>query len=161
MKMHSTFHVSLLLFSKHDLIEQQVPELLSVIVESEEGLYFVDSIDDMRWQIQEAQFELLIKWKEYKWRTWKLYTTIKKDTLILIKKFHEDHFSQSASTKWTKDENRQSFSDKQTAKLTEITTSTLIEMKIQSLTWIMISITHIWRNWMNELQIFFLKEFLM
>ena len=48
MKIHSTFHVSLLLFSKHDSIKWQISESLFVIVESEEDLYFVDLIDDMR-----------------------------------------------------------------------------------------------------------------
>ena len=78
MKMHSTFHVSLLLFSKHDSIKQQMFESSFVIIESEEDSYFVDSIDNMRWQIQEAWFELLIKWEEYEQRTWKLYIIIKK-----------------------------------------------------------------------------------
>ncbi len=48
MKIHSTFHVSLLLPSKHDLVGQQVPEPPPVIVESEEDPYFVDLIDNMR-----------------------------------------------------------------------------------------------------------------
>ena len=78
MKMHFTFYISLLLFSKHDLMKQQVSELLFVIVESEKNLYFVDSIDDMKWWIQEVQFELLIKWEKYEQKTWELYTTIKK-----------------------------------------------------------------------------------
>ena len=62
MKMHFTFYISLLLFSKHDLMKQQVS----------------DSIDDMKWWIQEVQFELLIKWEKYEQKTWELYTTIKK-----------------------------------------------------------------------------------
>ena len=92
-KIHSTFHVSLLLFLKHDSVRQQMSELLFVTVESEKNSYFVNLIDNMRWWTQEAQFELLIKWEEYKQKTWKLYTTIKKNTSILIKEFHEDHFS--------------------------------------------------------------------
>ena len=91
MKIHSMFHVSLLLFLKHDLMKQQMSESSFVTVESEENLYFVDLIDNMRWWIQKAQFELLIKWEKYKQRTWKLYMTIKKNTSILIKKFHENH----------------------------------------------------------------------
>ena len=61
MKMHFIFHVNLLLFSKHDSVKQQVSESSFMTVESEENLYFIDSINDMRWQIQEAWFELLIK----------------------------------------------------------------------------------------------------
>ena len=61
MKMYFTFHISLLLFSKHDSERWQVSELSFMTVESEEDSYFVDSINDMRWQIQEAWFELLIK----------------------------------------------------------------------------------------------------
>ena len=77
-----------------------------MIVESEKDLYFVDSINNMKWWIQEAWFELLIKWEEYKQRTWKSYMIIKKDTSILIKEFHEDHSSQSASAEWIKEENQ-------------------------------------------------------
>jgi len=155
MKMHSMFHVSLLLLLKHDLMRWQVSELLLVTVESEEDLYFVNLIDDMRWWIQEAWFELLIKWKEYEWRTWESYTTIKKDALTMKKEFHEDHVSWSVSMKWTKNENRWLLSDKWTSnfmrvkknmKLTEIVTLTLIKIQIWSLTWNTISITHIWRN---------------
>ena len=61
MKIHSTFHVSLLLFLKHDLMRQQMSESLFVTVESEEDSYFVDLIDNMRWWTQETWFELLIK----------------------------------------------------------------------------------------------------
>ena len=48
MKIHSTFHISLLLFLKHDSVRQQMPESSSVTVESEEDLYFVDLIDNMK-----------------------------------------------------------------------------------------------------------------
>ena len=48
MKIHFMFHVSLLLFSKHDSVRQQMPESSSVTVESEEDLYFVDLIDNMK-----------------------------------------------------------------------------------------------------------------
>ena len=61
MKIHSMFHVSLLLFLKHDSVRWQMSESSFVTVENEENLYFVDLIDDMRWQTQEAWFELLIK----------------------------------------------------------------------------------------------------
>ena len=82
-----------------------------MIVENEEDLYFVDSINDMKWNTKFTQFELLIKWEEYKQRTWKSYTTIKKNASILIKKFHEDHSSQSVLTEWIKEENWQLLSD--------------------------------------------------
>ena len=122
----------------------------------------------MRWQTQEAWFELLIKWKEYEQKTWESYMTIKKNVSILIKKFHEDYFLWSALIKWAKNRNKWLFFNKQTSnstrikknmKLTEIITSILIEMQIQSLIWNIISITCIWRNWMNKLQIFFLRIF--
>ena len=48
MKMHFIFHVSLLLFLKHDLIRQQMSESSSVTVESEEDLYFINLIDNMK-----------------------------------------------------------------------------------------------------------------
>ena len=102
----------------------------------------------MKWNMKFTWFELLIKWEEYKQRTWKSYTTIKKNTSTLMKEFHEDYFLQPASAKWAKDGNRQSPSDKQTTnsmkvditktqntktkkniKLTEIITSTLIKIK--------------------------------
>ncbi len=99
MKMYSIFHVSLLLFSKHDLIRWQVSESSSVTVKSEEDLYFIDSINNMRWWTQETWFELLIKWEEYEWRTWESYIIIKKNILILVKEFHEDYLSQSVLIK--------------------------------------------------------------
>ena len=67
-----------MLFLKHDLVEWQVSESLFMIVESEENLYFINSINNMRWQIQKAQFELLIKWEKYEQKTWKSYIIIKK-----------------------------------------------------------------------------------
>ena len=76
-----------------------------MIVENEESSYFVDLIDNMKWNMKFAWFELLIKWEEYKQRTWESYTMIKKDTSILIKEFHEDHSSQSVSAEWIKEEN--------------------------------------------------------
>ena len=76
-----------------------------IIVENEKNSYFVDLIDDMKWNMKFTQFELLIKWEEYEQRTWKSYTIIKKDTSILIKEFHEDHSSWSASAEWIKEEN--------------------------------------------------------
>ena len=48
MKVHSTFHTSLLQSSKNNLIDRQVLSLQSTIIENEEDLYFVDLIDDMK-----------------------------------------------------------------------------------------------------------------
>ena len=76
-----------------------------MIVENEESLYFVNLIDNMKWNTKFTWFELLIKWEEYKQRTWELYMMIKKDTSILIKEFHEDHSLWSVSTEWIKEEN--------------------------------------------------------
>jgi len=76
-----------------------------MIIENEEDSYFIDSINNMKWNTKSAWFELLIKWEEYERRTWELYTTIKKDTSALIKEFHQDHSLQPASTEWVKEEN--------------------------------------------------------
>ena len=76
-----------------------------MIVENEEDSYFVDLIDDMKWNMKFTWFELLIKWEEYEQRTWESYIMIKKNASILIKEFHEDHFLQSALTEWIKEEN--------------------------------------------------------
>ena len=48
MKVHSMFHVSLLQFSKDDLIDRQMSLSQLMIVESKEDLYFVDSINNMK-----------------------------------------------------------------------------------------------------------------
>ena len=77
-KIHSIFHISLLWFSKNDLIDRQVSLSQFMIVENEENLYFVNSIDNMKWNTKFTQFKLLIKWEEYKQKTWKSYTIIKK-----------------------------------------------------------------------------------
>ena len=105
MKVHLLFHTSLLRPSKNDLIGRQVPPLQLTIIENEEGPYFVDLIDDMKWNTQSAQFELLIKWEGYEQRTWKSYTMIKKDVSEELKKFHENHLSWSVLTEWIKEEN--------------------------------------------------------
>ena len=153
MKVHSTFHVSLLWFLKNNLIDRQMLSLQFMIVENKENLYFIDSIDDMKWNTKFTWFELLIKWEEYEWRTWELYTTIKKNTSALIKEFHQDHSSWSVSTEWIKEENWWLLSNtwimktwimktKKNMKLTEIMTSILIEMKTWNSTWNTILITH-------------------
>ena len=76
-----------------------------MIVENKKDLYFVNSIDDMKWNMKSVQFELLIKWKEYEQKTWESYTMIKKNASVLIKKFHQNHSSQSVLTEWVKEEN--------------------------------------------------------
>src|SRR5205809_5583788 len=48
MKIHLTFHMSLLQSSKNNLIGRQVSLPQPTIVENKEGLYFVDSINDMK-----------------------------------------------------------------------------------------------------------------
>ena len=47
MKIHSMFHVSLLLLLKHDLMRQQMSESSFVIVENKKNSYFIDSIDNI------------------------------------------------------------------------------------------------------------------
>ena len=111
MKIHLMFHMSLLQPLKDNLIGRQVPPPQPTIVENEEGLYFVDSINDMKWNMQSAQFKLLIKWEEYEQRTWESYTMIKKDVPKELKEFHEDHLLQSVLTEWIKEENKQLSSD--------------------------------------------------
>ena len=107
MKVHSTFHMNLLQSSKNNSISRQVLPLQSTIVENKEGLYFVDLIDDMKWNAQSTQFELLIKWEGYEQRTWEPYTMIKKDAPEGLKEFHEDHSSQPAPASWIKEGNKQ------------------------------------------------------
>ena len=48
MRVHSTFHISLLQLLKNDLIERQVPPPQPTIVENEEDSYFIDLIDNMK-----------------------------------------------------------------------------------------------------------------
>ena len=110
-KVHSMFHISLLWLLKNDLIGRQVLLSQSMIVENEEGLYFIDLIDDMKWNMQAAWFKLLIKWKGYEQWTWKLYMTIKHDISSLIKEFHHNHSSQPAPAGWVKEENQWLLSD--------------------------------------------------
>ena len=66
MKIHSIFYINLLQFSKNNSISKQVLSSQLTIVENEEDSYFVDSIDDMKWNIKFTWFKLLIKWEEYK-----------------------------------------------------------------------------------------------
>ena len=113
MKIHLMFHMSLLWSLKNDLISRQVLLPQSTIVKNEEDLYFVDLIDDMKWNTQSAQFKLLIKWEEYEQRSWESYMMIKKDASEELKEFHEDHFSWSASAEWIKEGNKQLSSDTQ------------------------------------------------
>ena len=113
MKIHSTFHVSLLWFSKDNSISRQVSLSQFTIVESEEDSYFVNLINNMKWNIKFAQFELLIKWEEYEQRTWESYMMIKKDASEELKEFHDDHLSQSALADWIKEENKWLSSDTQ------------------------------------------------
>ena len=110
LKVHSVFHVSLLWFLKNDLIGRQVLLPQPMIVENKES-YFIDLIDDMKWNGQKKQFKLLIKWKKYKQWTWKPYTMIKKDASELVKEFHEDHPTWSVTMKWTCDGNKRSLPD--------------------------------------------------
>ena len=113
MKVHSTFHMSLLWSSKNNSISRQVLSSQPTIIKNKEGPYFVNLIDDMKWNTQSAQFKLLIKWKEYEQRTWESYTMIKKDAPEKLKEFHEDHLSWSVLTEWIKEENKWLPSDTQ------------------------------------------------
>src|SRR5437667_1473928 len=124
MNVHPTFHVSLLRPSKDDPIGRQVPPPQPTIVENEESPYFVDSIDDMKWNTKSARFELLIKWEGYEQRTWEPYTMIKKDAPILVKEFHEDHPSRPAPAGWIKEGNRRLPPDTRSTKRTTNTRST-------------------------------------
>ena len=107
MKVHSMFHVNLLWSLKDDLISRQMLSSQLMIVENEEDLYFIDLIDDMKWNMKFTWFELLIKWKEYEQRTWESYMTIKKNASALIKEFHQDHSLWFVSAEWVKEENQQ------------------------------------------------------
>ena len=151
MKIHSTFHISLLWFLKDNLISKQVLLSQFIIVENEENLYFVDLIDNMKWNTKFTQFELLIKWKKYEQRTWKSYTTIKKDTSALIKEFHQDHSSQSASTEWVKEENQQLLSDTWIMKWITKTERSWIRTWFWS--WSKIMIMNMNTNWLHACEI--------
>src|SRR5438046_5816542 len=48
MKIHPTFHTSLLQSSKNNLISRQVPPPQPTIIKNKEDPYFVDLIDDMK-----------------------------------------------------------------------------------------------------------------
>ena len=91
---------------KDNSINKQVSLSQFTIVENEEDLYFVDSINNMKWNTKFTWFEFLIKWEKYEWKTWESYMMIKKNILILIKKFHQNHFSWFISAEWVKEENQ-------------------------------------------------------
>ena len=65
MKIHSTFHISLLWFLKNDSISRQVSSSQLMIIENKKDSYFVDLIDNMKWNMKFTWFEFLIKWEEY------------------------------------------------------------------------------------------------
>ena len=102
MKVHLMFHTSLLWSSKNNLISRQVLLPQSTIIKNKEDLYFVNLIDDMKWNTQSAQFKLFIKWEEYKQRTWESYMSIKKNASEQLKEFHKNHFSWLISAEWIK-----------------------------------------------------------
>jgi len=106
MKIHPTFHVSLLQPLKHEPVGRQVRPPPPVIIENEEGPYFVDSIDDMKWNTRSTRFELLIKWEGYETRTWEPYDQIKADAPKLVKEFHHDHPTRPPPAKWQRQDNK-------------------------------------------------------
>ena len=77
-----------------------------MIIENEEDLYFINLINNMKWNMKFTQFELLIKWEKYEQQTWELYTIIKKNVFELMKEFHKDHSSWFVSVEWVKNENK-------------------------------------------------------
>ena len=59
-------HQFIMIFEEQlNQIDRQVSSSQLMIVENEENSYFVNSIDDMKWNTKFTQFELLIKWEEY------------------------------------------------------------------------------------------------
>ena len=64
-KVYLMFHINLLQFLKNDLINRQVSLSQFMIIENEENSYFIDLIDDMKWNMKFTQFEFLIKWEKY------------------------------------------------------------------------------------------------
>ena len=48
MKVHSTFYINLLRFSKNDSISRQMSLSQFTIIENEKDSYFVDSVDNMK-----------------------------------------------------------------------------------------------------------------
>ena len=77
-------------------------------IENNQSLYFINSIDNMRWNEIQKQFELLIKWEDYEKQTWESYNMIKTNTLESVKEFHKDHPAWPASARWTWDDNKRS-----------------------------------------------------
>jgi len=65
MKIHSMFHVNLLWFLKNDSINRQVSLSQFMIVKNEKDSYFVNLINNMKWNMKSVQFELLIRWEKY------------------------------------------------------------------------------------------------
>ena len=122
-----------------------------MIVKNEEDLYFVDLIDNMKWNMKFTQFELLIKWEEYEKKTWKSYMMIKKDTSALIKKFHQDHSLWFALTKWVREENWWLLSDIQIMKW--ITKIEKLWIRIWFWSWSKIMITNTNTNWLHACEI--------
>ena len=107
MKVHPTFHVSLLQPVKHEPFARQAPPPPPpMIVDNGNGQYFVDSIDDMQWNKRSKGFELLVKWEGYEKPTWEPYDQIKADAPALVKEFHEDHPSRPAPSGWLRQEGK-------------------------------------------------------
>ena len=106
MKIYSMFYINLLWFLKNDLISRQVLLLQLMIIENKQDSYFINSIDNMKWNTKFTQFELLIKWEKYEQQTWKSYIMIKKNISELVKKFHKNYFLQFVLTEWVKNENK-------------------------------------------------------
>ena len=51
-----------------------------IIVKNKKDSYFINLIDNMKWNMKFVQFKLLIKWEKYEQKTWKSYMIIKKHT---------------------------------------------------------------------------------
>ena len=62
-----------------------------MIIDNKEDLYFVDLIDNMKWNMKFVWFKLLIKWEKYEQKTYKCYE-FKCDWLIKQVKFNDCSF---------------------------------------------------------------------
>ncbi len=47
--------------------------LFLMIIDNGDDSYFIDLINDMRWNIRFKRFKFLVKWEEYETRIWESY----------------------------------------------------------------------------------------
>ena len=84
MKIHLVFHVSLLrpAAPKQDYLPRQhVPPPKPVVIDNEEE-YFVESIEDLRYNKRRRQHEYYVKWTGYDEMTWEPAADLKDNAAV-------------------------------------------------------------------------------